>query len=308
MINRKSLRLHNLIQFVLLLFLICYANFSRAGNHSDLSNAAKKGDLIELSRILAIAYEFSIEDTHLATLPKPVEEAIRRSNDFKDRACRLIGKPINLIEDRDNSGYAVTTADACNWESGHVALGPVGPIWVVRDGEQPTLVLASRGRMFSLSRVYSQNDLPNITITSGVAGRFTEISWKFNGKVYIHINECGEDNVSAYCRSQQQTTELNSAEDGLNQAYKLLRESISSPPFSAPESTLNALITSERNWIKQRELDCSVEYALLYDPKEKRQKFECLSRLAKQRMNYLNEIRDCIVRGGKNENCPSYGP
>ena len=302
------LKLPNAMLVALLLCFLCYANLGKADNYGDLMNAAHRGDLKELGRIDAIAYEFSIDDTHLAALPAKIEEAIRHSDGFLENACRLVGKPINLILTSDGSGYAATTAENCNWKPGasNAGTGPVGPIWVVRNGDHPVRVFAGKGRMLVLSRTLSQSGLPNISIASGVPGRFTENSWKYDGKTYTPIIECGEDNVSSYCRSQQQTAAMNSDEEELNQAYKSLQKAISSPPYSAPKSTINALTVAERNWIKQRELDCTAEYVLLNVPKEeKRQNFECLSRLAEQRTKYLNEIRDCIVRGD-HEHCPSY--
>lgn len=132
--------------------------------------------------VFALAEDFAIEEEDLVALPKQVEAAIRNSKDFESTTCKLIGKPINISGKKDDSGFFATTEDGCDWGAA------LGPIWIVRNGAQPAMVLAHGGYSLSLSK-QSQNGLRNITISTATAGRSSASLWKFDGVRYVKIKE-----------------------------------------------------------------------------------------------------------------------
>jgi hypothetical protein len=136
---------------------------------------------LAISPVLAATEDFSIEDNDLIALPHAVETAIRNSKGFDDPTCKLIGKPIDISGKGTDSGYAATTADACDWGAA------LGPIWVVRNGTQPAMVLSGGGYSLSINK-QSQNGLHNITIYGGSASYSQVVIWAFDGKQYIKKN------------------------------------------------------------------------------------------------------------------------
>ncbi len=128
------------------------------------------------------AEDFSIEEEKLSAVPKAVEASIRGSKNFESNLCKLIGKPIDLAGEGTNSGFVVTTANACDWGAA------LGPIWVVRDGAKPVVVLSYGGYSLTLGK-QKTNGFRNVAISAGTAGRYTESLWKFNGEFYAKAKE-----------------------------------------------------------------------------------------------------------------------
>lgn len=137
---------------------------------------------LAIAAALAAADDFTIEDEKLMALPKPIEAAVRGTKGFESGACKLIGKPIDLLGQGGNSGFAVTTAEACDWGAA------IGPIWVVRDGQTPVTVLDHGGYSLTLGKK-TQNGLRNIAISTATAGWSSESLWKFNGERYVKAKE-----------------------------------------------------------------------------------------------------------------------
>ncbi|MFI4940272.1 MAG: hypothetical protein ACHP7O_08035 [Burkholderiales bacterium] len=136
-----------------------------------------------ISSGLAIAADdFAIEDPALGTLPKKVDAVIRGSAGFKEKTCELIGKSVNLTGKDASSGFVATTANACNWGAA------VGPIWVVRNSNSPTVVLASEGYSLVLEKQV-KSALRNVTISAATAGWQAKSLWKFDKKNYIKVKD-----------------------------------------------------------------------------------------------------------------------
>jgi len=132
--------------------------------------------------VVAVADDFTIEDEELTALPKSIEDAIRNRQRFEYPTCKLIGKPIDLSGHGANSGFAATTADACDWGAAQ------GPIWVVLNGTKPTTVLEYGGYSVTLGKQL-RNGLRNVAISAATAGRSSESLWKFDGVRYAKIKE-----------------------------------------------------------------------------------------------------------------------
>lgn len=138
--------------------------------------------LLTISPSLTMAEDFVIETEELAPLPQSVEAAIRNSKGFESTSCKLIGKTISLSGKGADSGFVATTAEGCDWGAA------LGPIWVVRNGTQPVMVLAAGGYTLTLGK-QSQNGLRNITIAAATAGWSSESLWKFDGVRYVKVKE-----------------------------------------------------------------------------------------------------------------------
>lgn len=132
--------------------------------------------------VFAFADGFVIEDERLTALPMPIEAAIRSVKGFEYSACKLIGKPVDLLGQGTNSGFIATTADGCDWGAA------LGPIWVVRDGAQPVTVLAHGGYSLTLGKQL-HNGLRNVAISAATAGWSSESLWKFDGARYVKVKE-----------------------------------------------------------------------------------------------------------------------
>ncbi len=133
---------------------------------------------LSTSSLASIADDFSIDDPKLASLPKAINTAIRKSGSVDYHSCKLIGKPINLSGQSAKSGFIVTTDDACNWGAAQ------GPIWVVRVvGGAADLVLQHVGQSVTLGK-NSQNGLRQLAISSGTAARYSYSLWKFDDATY----------------------------------------------------------------------------------------------------------------------------
>lgn len=130
----------------------------------------------------AFATDFVIEDEKLTALPKPIETAIRSTKNFEYVSCRLIGKPVDLQGQGANSGFIATTDDACGWGAA------LGPIWIIRAGAQPVVILEHGGYSLTLGNQL-QNGLRNVAIAAATAGWSSESLWKFDGARYVKVKE-----------------------------------------------------------------------------------------------------------------------
>ena len=128
---------------------------------------------------MAKGYDFSIEDESLSAVPAPVEAAVRKSKGFKYTECKLIGKAVDLSGQDAQSGFAVTTDDACGWGAA------LGPIWIVRQASQPVVVISEGS--YGLTFGPPAHGLRSITFTAGTAGWTREAVWKFNGSRYVQV-------------------------------------------------------------------------------------------------------------------------
>lgn len=133
--------------------------------------------------ITAFADDFVVEDEQLLPLPKKIEASIRGAKGFEDKSCKLVGKQVDLSgQPGGDSGYIATTADACNWGAA------IAPIWVVRDGALPLMVLHYGGYALTLGKP-QEHGLRNIAISAATAGAMTESLWKYDGKRYNKTKE-----------------------------------------------------------------------------------------------------------------------
>lgn len=127
--------------------------------------------------------DFYVEDKTLQPLPAVVEETFRRVETDSDmKQCRLLGKSVELGKNGGQPGFVITTADACGWGASS------GPIWVMRAGSPPTIVLSYGGYDVTLG-TGAQNGLRHIAIGHATAGSFSESLWKFDGARYVKVKE-----------------------------------------------------------------------------------------------------------------------
>jgi len=127
----------------------------------------------------ANADDFNIEGKELAGLPQQIEQAIQDAEKTPS-PCQFVGKQVDLAGNGAVMGYVATTANGCQWGAA------MGPIWVVRDGAKPAVVLSRSGYSLTLGKK-TQLGLRNIAISAGSAGWYQEELWKFNGKQYISV-------------------------------------------------------------------------------------------------------------------------
>lgn len=144
--------------------------------------------ILAIIPVCAFSEDFTIEDKSLATLPKPIEAAIRSAKGFNDASCNLVGKPIDLLGHGINTGYVATTSHACDWGAA------LGPIWIVRNKKQPVTVLAHVGYSLTLENQL-QRGLRNVVISAATAGWSTESQWQFDGIRYIKVKERADTNA-----------------------------------------------------------------------------------------------------------------
>jgi len=131
---------------------------------------------------VATGADFTIEDSELSSLPREIEQAIRSRKKFEYPDCKLKGKQINLSGNSRSSGFAVTTAEACDWGAAQ------GPIWIVSNLNEPSVVLEYGGYFLVLQK--ERNDgLRNVKIGAATAGHSSESTWKFDGHQYVKLKE-----------------------------------------------------------------------------------------------------------------------
>jgi hypothetical protein len=131
----------------------------------------------------AMAVDFFVTDTNLTPLPAFPDGVVRSHWTFKGyEACRVVGKPFNLVEEGEpeTEGYFATTAHDCEW------MANSGPIWVVQrvDGALH-MVLASRGYAAKVAPE-SRSGLRNIYVLAVIAGALFESLWEFNDAKYVN--------------------------------------------------------------------------------------------------------------------------
>lgn len=132
---------------------------------------------------LAWSVDFYIEDKTLQPLPADMDATFRRLGTDPDmKQCRLWGKSVELGKNGGHPGFVITTANACAWGASS------GPIWVMRAGSSPAIVLSYGGYDVSLG-TGSQNGLKHIAIGHATAGSFRESLWKFDGTRYVKVKE-----------------------------------------------------------------------------------------------------------------------
>jgi hypothetical protein len=134
----------------------------------------------------AMAADFFVKDTSLTSLPVFPDGVVRSHWTFKGyEACRVVGKPFNLVEEGEpaTEGYFATTADECEW------MTDSGPIWVVQRVHGALhMVLAHRGYATKVAPV-SRNGLRHIYVLAVLAGALFEGLWEFNEEKYVNTRE-----------------------------------------------------------------------------------------------------------------------
>lgn len=135
--------------------------------------------MIALHPVCFAGEEFYIEDETL----KPVSDSITQvilsyEKDPFWKACKFIGKPIDLDGDGKATDFFITTGNACGWGSA------LGPIWFIRGvGTSYTVVLSDGGYSASLQDKKTKG-LFDIIVSTGTAAREEYTKWVFNGRLY----------------------------------------------------------------------------------------------------------------------------
>lgn len=133
----------------------------------------------------ATADDFNIEGKELVSLPQRIEQTIK-NGEKKPSSCKFVGKQVDLGNEGGAKDYVVTTADGCDWGAA------LGPIWVVRDGAKPIVVLSGGGYSLTLGKA-TLHGLRHIAISAGSAGWYREELWKFDGKKYVKVKHKNVD-------------------------------------------------------------------------------------------------------------------
>jgi hypothetical protein len=126
----------------------------------------------------AMAAEFSIESSDLRAVPQAVTAAVRADPSRPSPECTLIGMPIGLSLDEKVAGYAVTTADACDWAAA------TGPIWLIKTEPTPSVVWSGHGYSLKLAGPKSHN-LLEAHLRAATSGWSFDERWVYDGRRYV---------------------------------------------------------------------------------------------------------------------------
>jgi len=121
---------------------------------------------------------FNIESPSLRSVPQAVSAAVRGDPHRPSPECALVGMPIDLSPNREVEGYVVTTADACDWAAA------TGPIWLIRFGSTPAVVLSGNGYSLQLDRA-SSHGLLDAHVRAATSGWSYDELWIYNGRRYV---------------------------------------------------------------------------------------------------------------------------
>ncbi len=135
---------------------------------------------LALSAIAAHAAKpqiFSIEpDDGFGAVPAEIEVLLSHVRAADDH-CHLIGKPVQLAPGGKVPGLLVKTADGGGWGSA------MGPVWLVRTGNKPQLVLDQGGTSLQLGPAV-RHGLYEVILEEGNAGSSITNYWSYNGRKY----------------------------------------------------------------------------------------------------------------------------
>ncbi|MFA5179954.1 MAG: hypothetical protein WC405_01420 [Syntrophales bacterium] len=126
--------------------------------------------------------QFYIEDKALKPVPDSIVQPILKSEKAEEwKACKFIGKTIDLDGDGKAEDFAVTTEDGCNCGNA------ICTIWVLRySGNHYTVILSDGGYSMSIGKK-RQKGLADISVEASTAGWSQKNVWVFDGKRYIKV-------------------------------------------------------------------------------------------------------------------------
>lgn len=138
--------------------------------------------MIALHPVCFAGEEFCIEEKTLRPVSDFITQVILSyEKDPIWKACKFIGKPIDLDGDAKAEDFAVTTADGCNCGNA------LCTIWVLRhSGNSYSVVLSDGGYSMNVGK-QKHNGLFDISFEAATAGWSQKSSWQFDGKRYTKI-------------------------------------------------------------------------------------------------------------------------
>jgi hypothetical protein len=125
------------------------------------------------------ASDFHIEDRDLIPVPAKINQVIVSSLKESNECRSYLGKVVDLTGSVKKTDWVVISDNGCAWGAANAE------IWVVASNAMKNkVVLASSGQSLTIGKV-KQNGFFHIAISSGTAGHYSEVLYKFNGKQYV---------------------------------------------------------------------------------------------------------------------------